>query len=73
MKNFNIEAIDMGNNQADIAEWVEHYIFEQQTKGINIDEMLEDPDQFVSMACKALGWHSQPSVGGLVVESVWNV
>jgi|14BtaG_2_1085337.scaffolds.fasta_scaffold329063_1 hypothetical protein len=65
---FSIEATDMGNNQQDIADWVENYIYEQpQDKQ---QALLDDADNLITLACNSLGWHSVPQNGGLIVN-VW--
>ena len=69
LKGFDIEATDMGNNQQEIADWVENYIFEQPKD--KQQELLNDADDLIPLACKSLGWEGVPQTGGLIVN-LWD-
>ena len=66
MKILSIEACDMGIDQQEIADWVDNYLdyrdFKDQAEFDAIEYAL------IEKACKALGWHSVPSNGGLIVN-----
>ena len=66
MKILRIEACDMGVNQQEIADWVDNYLdyrdFKDQAEFDAIEYAL------IEKACKALGWHSVPESGLLVVN-----
>ena len=69
MKVLSIEAVDMGNYQHEIADWVDNYL-----DGLDFKDQSEfDAIEFklIEKACKALGWHSVPQYGGLIVN--WEV
>ncbi len=66
---FNIEASDMGDDQQEIAKWVENHIFKNATVD-TIQEMLDNADDYISLACKSMGWVGIPSTGGLEVN-IW--
>ena len=66
MKIFNIEAIDMGNNQSEIANKVLEYV-----DGVSYsskDDFYSQEGALITQACYDLGWDSVPQSGGLEVE-----
>lgn len=61
---YNIEATDMGTDQAEIASWVLSQVENNQyANKDDFDEYL-----WITAACNALGWYSIPQTGGLLVE-----
>lgn len=66
MKVLNIEAVDMGNNQQEIADWVMR-IYGDIDWPTKAD--FEDLEYIlIDQACDFLGWHSVPSNGGLIFD-----
>ena len=66
---FDIEASNMGNNQQELADWVESYIF-KNARVDTIQSMLDNADSYLSNACEALGWVNVPQTGGFEVN-IW--
>lgn len=66
MKIFNIEAINMGNDQQEIADWIVNHI--GNTEFENEEAFYEQEGLFIHMACKSMGWYSVPQTGGLIAE-----
>ena len=66
MKVLSIEAVDMGNNQQEIADWVDNYLVDTDFK----DQSEFDAIEFtlIEKACKSLGWQAVPQTGGLIVN-----
>ena len=66
LKILEVEAVGMGNNQQEIAEWV----MDQVDGKVFASKDCFNEGEWIHRACKALNWASVPQVGGLVV--VWD-
>jgi hypothetical protein len=66
MKIYNIEAVDLGNDQQEIAKWVMNHLRDTEFK--NEEEFSEQEFSLIHRACESMGWHSAPQTGGLIVE-----
>ena len=66
MKIYNIEAVNMGKDQQEIAECVMEHLADREFK---TEQEFSSMEGFlVEMACHALEWNSVPQTGGLIVE-----
>jgi len=66
MKIFNLEAIDMGNNQQEIADRILEIVGDKDFK--THEEFLNLESNLIVQACKDLNWLSVPQSGGLVIN-----
>jgi len=66
MKIQHIEAVNMGNDQAEISQEVMRLIQDMEFK--SLDDFYEIEGELITKACKNLGWHSVPQNGGLIAE-----
>tara|TARA_R110000737_G_scaffold158257_1_gene186569 strand:+ start:239 stop:520 length:282 start_codon:yes stop_codon:yes gene_type:complete len=66
MKIFNIEAVDMGNDQQEIADWVMNHIGDTEFE--NEEAFQEQEGSLIHLACESMEWNSVPQVGGLIAE-----
>ncbi len=66
---FNLEASNMGDDQQEIADWIESHINKNATPN-TIQAMLDNADNYISLACKSMGWMGVPQCGGLEVN-IW--
>tara|TARA_R100001082_G_scaffold15629_1_gene7978 strand:+ start:509 stop:880 length:372 start_codon:yes stop_codon:yes gene_type:complete len=66
-----LQAVDMGSDQQEIADWVLDQVSDItfQSK----DEFDEKEGQWIGEACKALGWHFTPQTGGFEVNWVYPI
>jgi len=66
MKIRNIEAYNMGPDQIELANWIDNHVSEINFK--SSDQFHRCEFDYITLACKELGWHSVPQNGGLLVE-----
>ena len=66
MKIRNIEAYNMGPDQTELAHWIDNHVAEIDFT--TTDDFHRCEFDYITLACKELGWHSVPQNGGLLVE-----
>ena len=66
MKIRHIEAYNMGPDQIELANWIDNHVSEINFK--SSDQFHRCEFDYITLACKELGWHSVPQNGGLLVE-----
>ena len=66
MKIRNIEAYNMGPDQTELAHWIDNHVAEIDFT--TTDDFHRCEFDYITLACKELGWHSVPQNGGLMVE-----
>ena len=66
MKIRHIEAYNMGPDQTELANWIDNHVAEIDFK--SSDQFHRCEFDYITLACKELGWHYVPQNGGLLVE-----
>ncbi len=66
MRIFNLEPVDMGKDQQEIADEVLEMVSNMEF--VSEEEFYELETGLIAEACKKLKWHSVPTTGGFEVE-----